>query len=135
MHTKSDYQLGLLNLVHLLISADGVIDEQEKDALQNIMTEENIDEEVIRDFETTASKRKEQDIYNEGINLLSRCSEEEKLCALVHLYRLAEADNFIHIKELKMLMYALKMTRIEFEDVVLSANLAKSFKKEFQFLE
>jgi uncharacterized tellurite resistance protein B-like protein len=130
MNTQNYYQHGLLNLVHILMHIDGDVDEREKAALQHVLSEENIDEDALRDFESQASTRQVQDIYNDGITLLSHCTEEERLCALVHLYHLAEADNFMHAKELKILIDALNMTSITFDDVMLSANLAKAFKRE-----
>ncbi len=38
MQTNRNYQLGLLYLVHLLINADGVIDEKENSALKKVKT-------------------------------------------------------------------------------------------------
>jgi uncharacterized tellurite resistance protein B-like protein len=130
-----NYQLGLLSLVHLLISADGVIDQRERDALDSIIQEEDIQNDVLSEFQKRVETLKHQSLYNDGINLLCQCSEEERLCALVHLYRMAEADNFIHFKEIGLLLYAMKMTHINFEDVMLGANLARTYHKEFQFVE
>jgi uncharacterized tellurite resistance protein B-like protein len=66
---------------------------------------------------------KEQEIYSAGINLLSTCSDEERLAAFVHLYKLAEADSSISNKEVRFLLYGLKINNVSFEDVVLSANM------------
>jgi len=126
MNKNIDFQLGLLNFAHLLMHADGVIDERERVAITSIKNEEGISNDVIDQFEKSIVGLKEKEIYDTGIKLLNQCSEEDKLCALVHLYRLAQADDSIHIKEVRFLFYALKMAKIEFEDVVLTANLARN---------
>ena len=51
---------------------------------------------------------------------------------LFTLYRLAEADTSISSKEVRFLIYGLKLTHIDFEDVILSASLAKANKQEDQ---
>jgi len=124
MNTNINFQLGLLNFVHLLVYADGYLDVREKEAILSIKEEEGILDEVFEDFEQSVILKKEQEIYNNGIIYLNRCTEEEKLCVLVHLFRLAQADSSIHVKEIRLLFYAMQITQIEFDDVVMTANLA-----------
>lgn len=126
MNTSINFQLGLLHFVHLLANVDGVVDEREKKAMWSIKDEEKIADSVFHEFEKRIATEKEQDIYKEGVDLLNSCSEEERLCAFVHLYRLAEADQNIHIREVRLLLYGIKEAKIEFEDVLISARLAKS---------
>lgn len=126
MNTSVNFQLGLLHFVHLLANVDGVVDEREKKAMWSIKDEEKIADSVFHEFEKRIAMEKEQDIYKEGVDLLNSCSEEERLCAFVHLYRLAEADENIHIREVRLLLYGIKEAKIEFEDVLMSARLAKS---------
>ncbi len=130
MNTNINFQLGLLHFVHLLIHADGLIDKREQAAILAIKKEEQIPDEVINRFEKDIANRTEKEIYNDGINFLNQCTDEEKLTAVVHLYRLAQADDSIHAKEVRLLWYAMKVSHIDFDDVVLSANLAQS-KHEF----
>jgi uncharacterized tellurite resistance protein B-like protein len=119
---NKNYQLGLLHLVHLLISADGVIDEREKSAFSRIKSIEKISEEFFNEFLVLAKQKKERDIYNDGIKLLNSCSEEEKIMAFVHLYKISEADNHVNVKEVRLLLYSVKLSNIEFNDVVQKAN-------------
>jgi hypothetical protein len=70
--------------------------------------------------------RSERDVYDRGVKLLTECSDEEKLSALVHLYRLSEIDDNVHVKEVRLLLYSLKATNVEFEDVLLSAKMLKA---------
>lgn len=122
-HDNLNYQLGLLHLVHLLVTVDGHIDDRERAAISALRREENMSEKLCLDFEKKVETMKEQEIYSAGINLLSTCSDEERLAAFVHLYKLAEADSSISNKEVRFLLYGLKINNVSFEDVVLSANM------------
>lgn len=121
MTDNRNYQLGLLYLVHLLISADGVVDESERTALMKIKNKENISDSLFADFEKEMVTKKERDIYQEGITMLSSCSDQEKLKAFVHLYKMSEVDGRVHVKEVRLLLYSIKMVGIEFDDVVAQA--------------
>lgn len=120
------FQVGLLHFVHLLVMADGDIDTREKAAIRKIKLEEKIPDWVFDDFEDSLPYKTGQQIYDEGVTLLNTCTEEEKLTAFVHLYRLSEADDNIHDKEVKFLLYSLKATNIEYADVVLGARMSKA---------
>ena len=116
------YEYGLLHIVHLLISADGVIHDWEVKAFDQLRASEHISDEVFRKFSNEVAGKKERDIYNEGIRLLNSCDDEEKIRAFVHLYRLSEADNNIHVKEVRLLLYSIKLSGVEFNDVVALAK-------------
>lgn len=120
---KKDFHLGLLYLVHLLVGADGVVDETETKALQNIRKREKIGEDVFAEFEQSVKAMKEKDIYQQGIEYLNKCNDEEKLNAFVLLYKMTEVDGRVHVKEVRLLLYSIKMTGIEFDDVVNKAKL------------
>ena len=127
MNTQRNYQLGLLYLVHLLIGVDGVVDENESKALQKVRDKENINEDIFSEFEKDVSTKKERDIYQKGIELISQCSEAEKLNAFVHLYKMSEADGRVHVKEVRLLLYSIKMAGVEFDDVILEASKVKNY--------
>ncbi len=120
---NKNYHLGLLYLVHLLVSADGIVDENELAALENIRKREKISDETFKEFQRDVSTKREKDIYQEGIEYLNRCNDTEKLNAFVILYKISEVDGRVHVKEVRLLLYSIKMTGIEFDDVV---NKAKS---------
>lgn len=122
MNSNPSFQLGLLYLVHLLISSDGVIDDSEREALLGIKAKEKISDEQFAEFQRNVNEKKERDIYQEGIELLNKCTDEEKLNAFVHLYKISEADGRVHVKEVRLLLYSIKMTGIEFNDVVMKAQ-------------
>ncbi len=118
MSANKNYQLGLLHLVHLLISADGVIDEKERNAILRIKNKESISDSIYTEFENDVKTKTEKDIYQQGIALINECTDEEKLNAFVHLYKLSEVDGNVHVKEVRLLLYSIKMAGIEFNDVI-----------------
>jgi uncharacterized tellurite resistance protein B-like protein len=122
MNSSKNYQLGLLYLTHLLISADGVIDEKEFTSLLRIKNKENIPDSVFKEFEDSLRDKKEKDIYKTGIDLISDCSEVEKLNAFAHLYNMSEIDGSVHVREVRLLLYSIKAAGIEFNDVVAHAK-------------
>jgi uncharacterized tellurite resistance protein B-like protein len=125
MAHRTDYQLGLLYLIHLLISADGVVDESEEKQLLKICEKESIPTDVFSEFKAQVSRSKDREIYQKGIELINKCTDEEKLDAFVHLYKMSEADGTVHVKEVRLLLYSIKMADIEFNDVVARATQTK----------
>lgn len=119
---NKDYQLGLLYLAHLLMSADGVIDEKEETALLRIKKKEAISDPVFREFSNDIKTLKEKEIYQRGIDMLHRCTDADKLNAFVHLYKMSEVDGTLHVKEVRLLLYSVKMASIELNDVIEKAN-------------
>ncbi|HTE30135.1 MAG TPA: hypothetical protein VK666_07160 [Chryseolinea sp.] len=117
------YQLGLLYLIHLLISADGITEQAELDALHKIRSGEKIPESTFMEYESFTSVKSEKEIYQHGIKHLGLCSDLEKLKAFATLYRLSEIDGRVHVKEIRLLLYSVKRAGIEFNQVV---DFAKS---------
>jgi uncharacterized tellurite resistance protein B-like protein len=122
MASPKNFQLGLLYLVHLLIGSDGDVSEIEQNALQLIKAKEGIPDELFQEFNQQLVSKKEREIYQQGIDLLNLCTETEKLNAFVHLYKLSEVDGNVHVKEVRLLLYSIKMTGVEFNDVVEKAK-------------
>lgn len=121
MAANKNYQLGLLYLVHLLINADGVVNQNEEKALEKIKEKEKISPALFQAFLHTITTKKPKEIYQEGIGLINDCEDDEKLNAFVHLYKLSEVDGSVHVKEVRLLLYSIKMAAIEFNDVVAAA--------------
>jgi len=119
---NKNYHLGLLYMIHLLISSDGEVSEDEEHALDVIRKAEEISENTYSEFRKSIDTKKEREIYQAGIDYLNLCTNEEKLDAFAHLYRLSEADGNVHVKEVRFLLYSIRITGIEFNDVVEHAN-------------
>jgi uncharacterized tellurite resistance protein B-like protein len=122
MDASPNSQLGLLYLAHLLMTADGEIDAKEYQALSKIKAKESISDANFKKFEEAVRGKKERDIYREGIELMNNCTDEEKLNAFVHLYKMSEIDGLVHVKEVRLLLYTIKNVGIEFNDVVARAK-------------
>lgn len=120
-------QLGLLYIAHLLISADGVIDEDEYKALQKLKERESITDKLFKEFETAIVGKSERDLYLGGVSLLNECSDEERLSAFADLYKLSDVDGRVHVKEVRLLLYTIKSSGIEFNDVVTRARALKDY--------
>lgn len=120
------YQLGLLCLTHLLIGADGTIDDNEIDALRLIKVKENISDATFAEFEQLINGRKDREIFQMSIELLNSCSIEEKLRAFVLLYKLSEVDGRVHVREIRLLLYSIQRAEIDFDIVVNEALLTPS---------
>ena len=118
MLDQEHFHLGLLYMVHILISSDGKISSDEKASLAKIQSQEGIPQKTVDRFNNDVSKKEEREIYQDGIDLLNKCTDSQKLKVFVHLYKLSEADGNVHVKEVRLLLYSIKMTGIEFNDVV-----------------
>ncbi len=127
MDSNKDYQLGLLYLIHLLINADGVVNSNEEKALVKIREKEKISPNVYEEFLHNIKTKKPKEIYQEGIALINECDNKRKLNAFVHMYKLSEVDGSVHVKEVRLLLYSIKMADIEFNDVVEAASKMKSY--------
>ncbi len=124
METTLTYKLALLHLVHLLVHADGVVDDRELAMLQRIREDEHITDAVFNAFTSRISFSNNRELYEHGVRLLNQCTDEEKLQVFAHLYKLAQADNDFSMKEVRLLFYSLEQTQVEFDDVVLIARMA-----------
>jgi uncharacterized tellurite resistance protein B-like protein len=122
MNSQRDYHLGLLYIIHLLIGIDGVVDEHEQKQLLKIRDAEGIAEDVFEEFSEQVRQKKNREVYQLGIEYINKCADEKKLDAFVHLYKMSEADGTFHVKEVRLLLYSIKMASIEFSDVVARAG-------------
>jgi uncharacterized tellurite resistance protein B-like protein len=116
-----NYQLGLLCLSHLLISADGVVDDIELKALRTIKEKEKISDALFHEFECLVKEKKEREIFQTGIDSVNQCTAVEKINALVLLYKLSEVDGRVHVREVRFLLYSIKLADVEFDHVVTKA--------------
>jgi uncharacterized tellurite resistance protein B-like protein len=123
---NQNYQLGLLYLIHLLMSADGIVDENETAALETVKTKEGISDALFNQFKKDILEKRGREIYQSGIHHINQCTDEEKLRVFVFLYKMSEVDGRIHVKEVRLLLYCIKVSGIEFDDVIAHAAQAGS---------
>jgi len=125
MSQNKDYHLGVLYLMRLLINADGIVDMSENDVLNKVKKYEGIPEPTLIEFEKDVLNKKEKEVYQTGIDHINLCSDEEKMNAFVHLYKMSEADGRVHVKEVRLLLYSIRQAKIEFNEVVAKAKQLK----------
>lgn len=102
------------------------MDSNEIDAINIIRSKERVSDELFREFEQLIKEKKERETFQLGIDLINQCSDEEKLKVFVILYKLSEVDGRVHVKEIRLLLYSIKLSGIEFDDVVQKAMNAPS---------
>jgi hypothetical protein len=118
MKTSISYATGLLALTSVLINSDGEISEKELDYVQKLRESEGIQRAVFDTITESILGKSEKEVYQIGIASINACSEEEKLRAFVKIYQMAHADGVIHIKEVRLLLYAIKTTNVDINTVV-----------------
>ncbi|MBI1770069.1 MAG: hypothetical protein HY015_10410 [Bacteroidetes bacterium] len=125
--SSKNFQLGLLYLSHILISADGVIHEAEEKALIKFKEDEKIPTPLFDEFQRDVKTKKLSAIYQRGIEMMNKCTAAEKKKAFTHLFKLCAVDGSIHVKEVKLLLYSSKMTDADLNEIMVEA--AKSLPK------
>ena len=115
---NTNYQQGILYLVHLLTNVDGHVDESEILAVQKLKQVEKIPDHVTDTFEKSVIGVSDREIFRRGVEFINKCSEKEKLRALTTLYKISEIDGRVHVNEIKMILYSIELIGVEFEDVV-----------------
>ena len=123
-----NYHLGLLYLVHLLVSSDGFVDENELYALNQLKSREKIPDKLFKKFEKDVGSKKEREIYETGLKYINQCTDKEKMRAFVILYKMSEVDGWIHVKEVRLLLYSIRLAGIEFDNVVKESEAIPAFK-------
>ncbi|HTH58301.1 MAG TPA: hypothetical protein VL728_19780 [Cyclobacteriaceae bacterium] len=121
---NQNYQLGLLYLSHILISADGIIHEAEQKALLQFRDEEKMPPAIYDEFQREVQSKKLSAIYQKGIDLMNKCSQAEKKKAFVRLFKLCAVDGSIHVKEVKLLLYSSKLTDADLNEIMVEAAIA-----------
>ena len=109
--------------MHLLISVDGVVQSAEEKAFDTICKKERIPDDIYQEFKHIILTASESEIYQRGIRHLEHCSGDDKLRVFATLYRMSEIDGLVHIKELRLVLYAIQLAKVEFDDVVSTARV------------
>ena len=119
---NNNYHLGLLYLSHILISADGVISDEEQRDLLKIREAEKIPASLFESFQKDVKTKRLSDIYQRGLDMISKCTLQEKKDAFIHLFRICAADGNIHVKEARLLLYSAKLTDAHLTEIVAEAE-------------
>ena len=125
---KDTYKEALLLLLRVIVFADGVFDEEEETAIKEICNIEGISDEYYKDFCNRAENMSEKEMYLNGIDKVHVCSLEDQLKVFVWLYKIAEVDGKVHVKEVRFLLYSIRHADIEFGQVEETAAKTPSLK-------
>ena len=117
------YQLGLLHLIYLLVNVDDEISYQEVAFLTQVRTNAHIDIELFEGFVRSLIGKSERQIYQTGIQLMNLCSDEERMRAFIQLFQMAEADGFLHAREVRLILYATRMSHTDIGEVLRRVEL------------
>ena len=117
-------QKAFLYLAHLLVYSDGEYDEAEKDAILRICEIEGISIEEYQQFHLESLDLSEREIFDNGVNLLEECNDDEKIAVFVWLYKMSEVDGTVHAKEIRFLLYSLRRARLDLDIIEKAAKTA-----------
>lgn len=120
-------QQALLYLTYLLVYSDGEFDEDEKSAIKYICSQERISDNDYQEFLISCQNYSERELFDQAVDLLEKCSSEEKKSIFVWLYKLSESDGRVHAKEVRFLLYSIRRTgNINLDDIKAAADLIPS---------
>ena len=110
-------QQALLYLTYLLVYSDGEFDARERHAIKYICEQEGISESDYQDFLERCHENTERALFENGVDLVEKCSYDDKIGIFVWLYKLSEADGTVHAKEVRFLLYSLRRASVDFDKV------------------
>jgi uncharacterized tellurite resistance protein B-like protein len=122
MKNRTDYAVGMLCLIYILVQSDGQISEEELDYLDYVREIEGISDALYAIFESSISGKTNREVYQFGIDTINRCSTDERQLAFVRIYQMAHADGIVHVREVRFLLYAVKLTDVDLSRVLDAAK-------------
>jgi hypothetical protein len=122
METMANYQKGLLFVTYLLINSDKEISDNELYYLHKMRVEEGISDEVFTDHFKSLLGKDEREIYQIGIEAINLCPDDQKLNIFARLYQMALSDKVLRVKEVRFILYAIKLTHVDINTVVRIAD-------------
>ena len=79
------------------------------------------DDTFVEYFKSLIGKS-EKEIYQIGIESLNLCPDELKIKAFTRLYQMALSDKVLRTKEVRFILYAIKLSRMEVDAVINMIN-------------
>ena len=118
METADHYTKGLLFITYLLINSDKEISDDELFYLHKMRVEEGISDEVFTDHFKSLLGKDEREIYQIGIEAINHCPDDQKLKIFTRLYQMALSDKVLRVKEVRFILYAIKLTNVAINAVM-----------------
>ena len=110
-------QQAILYLTYLLVYSDGEFDDKERQGIKYICQQEGISDNEYEDFLKNCQGASERKLFENGVDLVEKCSYEDKIGIFSWLYKLSEADGTVHAKEVRFLLYSLRRASVDFGEV------------------
>ncbi len=100
---KTDYFSGLVALYHLLINADGHVDDKELRMGRIMKKYENIDDGKFNYFMEKVTGKTHDEIVEACTNSLKKCNYYEQVKAIAWMSLIANSDGFMAPEEWKLI--------------------------------
>lgn len=111
---KTHHYGGLVALYHLLINADGHIDEKELKMGELMKKHESIDDWEFKRLLSRMSDMSKEDIVAECINSLNKCDHDWQIRCIAWMSLIANSDGFMAPEEWK-LIYRIYNTELKLD--------------------
>ena len=104
-NNKAHYYGGLVALYHLLINADGHVDEKELKMGDLMKKHENIDDWEFNYHLNRVSELDKEQVIEDCVNSLNKCEYETKVKCIAWLSLIANSDGFMAPEEWKLIYH------------------------------
>ena len=118
MEKVDSFGTSLLYLTFSVALADGVRMRAEEKAINRILEHENISESMYQKFIADSEKLSVDEMHQIGIEAIKKCQPTDRLRAYGWIYKIMEVDGRVDVREAKFLLYALKDSDIELDEVI-----------------
>lgn len=118
MKNTEYYQKGLFFITYLLINTDNEISDNELALLHKMRIDEGMDDSTFSEYFKYILGKPEKEIYQTGIDSLNQCEEKYKIKAFERLFQMAYADKILKPREVRFILYAIKLTHANFDRVL-----------------
>ncbi len=122
MENLDNYHKGLLFVTYLLINSDKEISDNELYYLHKMRVEEGISDDVFTEHFKSLLGKDEREIYQIGIDAINLCTDDQKLKAFTRLYQMALSDKVLRVKEVRFILYAIKLAQVDINTIVERAH-------------
>lgn len=100
---KTHYCAGLVSLYHLLINADGHVDDKELKMGEMMKKHENIDDWEFNYHMKKVADKKKEDLILECVHSLRKCDYELKVKCIAWMSLIANSDGFMAPEEWRLI--------------------------------
>ena len=100
---KINYIEGLVSLYHLLINADGHVDDKELKMGELMKTHEKIDDYMFDFYLNKISTQENEVVFDACVNSLNKCEHDWKVKCIAWMSLIANSDGFMDPEEWKLI--------------------------------